>query len=154
MWVLAPLANVVDTIRLAVAPVFLLTGIGAILAVMTGRLARIVDRARALHDVAKNAGGLDTNQLAECGILPKRIKLIKRAILMSVAAALSVCLVIALLFVSSLVNLPIGILVAFVFITSMVLMMGGLVALLLEVRLALKLFYVYAEATSSTGISD
>jgi Protein of unknown function (DUF2721) len=35
---------VAHAIQLAVAPVFLLTGIGAILAVMTNRLGRIIDR--------------------------------------------------------------------------------------------------------------
>lgn len=42
-------------IQLAVAPVFLLTGIGAILAVMTNRLARIIDRARALEHIARGS---------------------------------------------------------------------------------------------------
>ncbi len=37
-------------IQLAVAPVFLLTGIGAILSVLTGRLGRVVDRFRALNE--------------------------------------------------------------------------------------------------------
>jgi Protein of unknown function (DUF2721) len=38
--------TVAHTIQLAVAPVFLLSGIGAILVVMTNRLGRIIDRAR------------------------------------------------------------------------------------------------------------
>ena len=37
-------AEVATVIQLAVAPAFLLTGIGAILAVMATRLSRIVDR--------------------------------------------------------------------------------------------------------------
>ena len=40
---ISPIAHV---IQLSVAPVFLLSGIGAILAVMTSRLGRIIDRAR------------------------------------------------------------------------------------------------------------
>jgi hypothetical protein len=40
---------VVHAIQLAVAAVFLLSGIGAILAVMTNRLGRIIDRARVLE---------------------------------------------------------------------------------------------------------
>jgi hypothetical protein len=121
--------------------------------VMTGRLGRIVDRARALHELGKTPDALDTNQRLELGIIPRRIKLIKRAILMSVASALAICLVIALLFVSSLIDLPIGIAVAFVFIASMALMMGGLIALLKEVELALRLFYVYADVSPITEAS-
>jgi hypothetical protein len=41
---------VAHAIELAVAPVFLLTGIGAILAVMTNRLGRVIDRARVLEE--------------------------------------------------------------------------------------------------------
>jgi len=144
MWILTPLDTVVDTIRVAVAPVFLLSGIAAILSVMTGRLTRIVERARTLGEKAKNGGVLDPNHCAELNLIPRRIHLINLAIVMSIAAALLICLVIALLFVSSLVHLPIGIVVAVVFITSMTLMMGGLVSLLAEVRLTLRLLYVDA----------
>ena len=45
----APLAEVAHVIQLAVAPVFLLTGIGALLGVLASRLARTVDRARELE---------------------------------------------------------------------------------------------------------
>ena len=41
-----PATTVADTVRLAVAPVFLLTGIGAFLNVCATRLSRIVDRSR------------------------------------------------------------------------------------------------------------
>jgi predicted phage tail protein len=148
-----PLANVVDTIRLAVAPVFLLTGVGALLGVMTGRLSRVVDRAHVLNAMAKTSNELDANQRAEVRIIPRRLKLIKGAILTSVASALLVCLVIALLFVSSLVDLPIATAVAFVFIASMVLMMSGLLALLAEVYLTLRLFHVFSVETVNTGAS-
>jgi hypothetical protein len=39
-----PINAVSAAIQLAIAPVFLLTGIGAILAVLTTRLGRVVDR--------------------------------------------------------------------------------------------------------------
>ncbi|HZF25341.1 MAG TPA: DUF2721 domain-containing protein, partial [Steroidobacteraceae bacterium] len=43
---IAPVAHV---IQLAVAPVFLLSGVGITLTVLTNRLARVVDRARAVE---------------------------------------------------------------------------------------------------------
>jgi hypothetical protein len=49
---ISPIAHV---IQLSVAPVFLLSGIGAILAVMTSRLGRIIDRARTLEAQLDNA---------------------------------------------------------------------------------------------------
>ena len=39
-----------QVIQLAVAPVFLLTGIGAFIGVFAGRLGRIVDRRRSLEE--------------------------------------------------------------------------------------------------------
>ena len=42
--------DLAKAIQLALAPVFLLTGIGALLSVMTGRLARIMDRGRAFAE--------------------------------------------------------------------------------------------------------
>lgn len=42
-------AAVAHVIQLSVAPVFLLSRIGAILGVMTNRIARIIDRGRALQ---------------------------------------------------------------------------------------------------------
>ncbi|MGZ8348235.1 MAG: DUF2721 domain-containing protein, partial [Allosphingosinicella sp.] len=43
------LTQLAQIIQLAVAPVFLLAGLGAFLNVCAGRLARIVDRARGLE---------------------------------------------------------------------------------------------------------
>jgi hypothetical protein len=41
---------VAHAVQLAVAPVFLLTGIAAMLSVMTNRLGRVIDRARVLEE--------------------------------------------------------------------------------------------------------
>ena len=44
-------------IQLSIAPVFLLTGMGTLLSVLSGRLARIIDRARALEQRLESRGG-------------------------------------------------------------------------------------------------
>ncbi|MFZ4110078.1 MAG: DUF2721 domain-containing protein, partial [Polymorphobacter sp.] len=46
MPILLPVQSVAANIQLAVAPVFLLTGIGSILSVLAARIGRVVDRAR------------------------------------------------------------------------------------------------------------
>jgi hypothetical protein len=72
---------VAHAIQLAVAPVFLLSGICAILAVMTNRLGRIIDRARALEEKLDGAGAEILASLrADLAILSRRAKLISRAI--------------------------------------------------------------------------
>jgi hypothetical protein len=149
----ASLATVIDTIQVAVAPVFLLSGIGVMLSVLTGRLARVVDRARAFNGLSKETVSEDTNLTAELDILPKRISLINRAILLSVASALAVSFVIALLFVSRLADLNIGITVAVTFIASMLLLMAGVVCFLIEVRLSLRLIYIACDLSKGRGSS-
>ena len=47
---------IAHVIQLAVAPVFLLTGVGALLSVMTNRLGRVIDRA---ETPARDHGGDD-----------------------------------------------------------------------------------------------
>ena len=49
--------EIASVIQMAVAPAFLLTGVGAILTVMTARLTRIVDRFRVLHENSKDLKG-------------------------------------------------------------------------------------------------
>ena len=145
----ASLANVVETIRIAVAPVFLLTGLAALLGVMTGRLARVIDRARTLG--GRPRGGISLDEQAELRIIPGRISLINRAILLAALSSLAVCLVIVLLFISSLANLHIAVAVALTFIAAMLLLMGALVSFIAEIRLALKLLYVTVEAGSQAS---
>ena len=50
------LGNIGQIIQLAIAPVFLLTGVGTNLTVLTNRLARIIDRSRVLEDMVSAQG--------------------------------------------------------------------------------------------------
>ena len=89
-------------IQLAVAPVFLLTGIGAILAVMTNRLGRVIDRARLLEDrLSQTAPESLVVIRADLVILSRRAQLIYRAITLCATTALLICTVIAILFLSA-----------------------------------------------------
>jgi hypothetical protein len=93
---------VAHAIQLAVAPVFLLSGIAAILAVMTSRLGRIIDRARVLEDRLDNASAeLHPALRTDLATLSRRAKLISCAITLCTATALLVCTVIAVLFLSA-----------------------------------------------------
>lgn len=105
--------NVSQAIRNAVAPVFLLTGIGSILNVVTSRLARAIDRARAIKHMT-------IAQRAKCkqelDIVVTRVRWLRRAIALLTLAALSVCVSIVSLFVSvkSGVNIPLVVMWSFV----------------------------------------
>src|SRR5215472_15049891 len=105
--------SVAHAIELAVAPVFLLSGIGAILVVLTNRLGRIIDRARVLEERLEHVSPqlLATLQ-ADLGVLSQRAKLISRAITFCTVTALLVCIVIAILFLSGFARFDASLLVA------------------------------------------
>jgi hypothetical protein len=128
---------VAHAIQLAVAPVFLLSGIGAILAVMTNRLGRIIDRARVLEEKLDGASAAILATLrADLGILSRRAKLISRAITLCTTTALLVCTVIAVLFLSAFLRFDATIPVALLFIAAMSTFFLGLVWFLREIYLA------------------
>lgn len=133
----SPVATVAHIIQLAVAPVFLLTGIGSLLNVFAGRLSRVIDRARKLEAEIPGLSERDRElALAELVILDQRMAVIHWAINGVVAGALFVCVVVALLFVADLVSLEFGRPVAIMFITAMVLLIAGLVLFMIEVSIA------------------
>ncbi|AJP74004.1 DUF2721 domain-containing protein [Sphingomonas hengshuiensis] len=140
------LSTVADTIQTAIAPVFLLAGIGAILNVMVGRLARIVDRARGLEQLHPSSTGPEHDRhVWELRLIDRRISVINTAIFLCVSSALSTCFVVALMFVSRLFALHVGAVVAIAFVVSMLLLMTGLVYFLVEVRMSLGAIHVREE---------
>jgi hypothetical protein len=126
-------------IQLAVAPVFLLAGIGSFLNVMAGRLSRTVDRAR---DLERAFASLDAEPLrlatAELYILDRRMTLANLAISACTGAAFFVCVLVAMLFVTNLADVGFGRPIAWLFVIAMVLLILGLLLFLMEVRLAMR----------------
>lgn len=124
-------------IQLAVAPVFLLTGIGAILAVMTNRLGRVIDRARLLEDRLSHAAPESLVVIrADLVILSRRAQLIYRAITLCTTTALLICTVIAILFLSASLHFNATTPVTVLFVAAMATFFLGLVWLLREIYLA------------------
>jgi hypothetical protein len=121
-------------IQLAVAPVFLLSGIGAMLAVMTSRLGRIIDRARYLEEqlVDVSPEFISTLQI-DLKLLSQRAKLIYSAIALCTTTALLVCAVIAFLFVSAFLQFDDSVVVALLFIAAMSTFVLGLLWFLREI---------------------
>jgi CBS domain containing-hemolysin-like protein len=130
--------DVAHAIQLAVAPVFLLSGVGVILGVLTARLSRIVDRARAAEDRVRNDIAHDTPETrAQLRVLARRARLINVAITLITITALLVALVVALLFASTFAPMNLATPVAVLFVLSMVSLVVALIAFLLEVRIAI-----------------
>ncbi len=137
------IAALAHVIQLAVAPVFLLSGIGGILTVMTNRLSRIIDRARVLELQLAAARAEDHPRIdAQLATLARRAKLSSRAIALCTLTALFICAVIAMLFLGVFFGFNASMWVAVLFIAAMAASFAGLVCFLREISLA----------TSSLGI--
>jgi hypothetical protein len=143
---LPAISSIAQTIQLAIAPVFLLAGIGALLNVLAGRLARIVDRSRVLEKLhAGSEGEEHQRHVDELRIVDRRMRLTNTAIALIVASAITVCTLVALLFITQLAGLPFRVAVTIAFVLGMMLLIAGLVLFLVEINLALKYLHVREE---------
>lgn len=134
---LACYSDIGHVIQLALAPAFLLTGIAGMLNVMTGRLARIIDRGRHLTEqpVQFDSSLLKTH-VAERDNLERRRYLASAAITTCTLSALLVCLVIAVLFLKAMLGIEIKWVVGGLFTSSTLALVVGLSYFLREVHLA------------------
>jgi hypothetical protein len=131
------IGDVAHAIQLALAPVFLLTGIAGILNVMTGRLARIIDRGRRLTENPLQPEVQGEAELAvELQSLEQRRHVSSAAITACTFSALLVCMVIAGLFVEVLLQLELKWLIGLLFTGSTLALVIGLGYFLREVHLA------------------
>ena len=133
----ATVTTVAHVIQLAVAPVFLLTGIAAILGVLTNRLGRVVDRFRVLENINFNmATSKNAVHAIEMEILSRRARLIHWAISLCTIAALLICIVIATLFIGSSLDVELPGTIASLFVLAMFTLITGLLSFLREIALA------------------
>ncbi len=127
-------------IQLAIAPVFLLTGVGTNMLVLTNRLARIIDRSRTLEERLEEPEGHTADKEGaardELQILFRRARKINRAIFLSTTCALLICMVVAMLFVTDALNLRLASVIAGMFVLAMVSLTGSFIYLLREILLA------------------
>jgi len=129
--------TVASAINLALAPVFLLSGIAGLLVVMTGRLGRIIDRGRSLYEREGDASSDEASALhQELRQLEHRRHFASLAITACTIAALLVCLVICALFIEVMVGAPLNWLIGGLFSVATLALVFGLMCFLREVHLA------------------
>ncbi len=128
--------DIVHLIQSSVAPVFLLSGVGVTLGVLTGRLARIIDRARYLEEHSGPAGmHAEPMQLA-LKMLARRARYTNAAIALCAASALFVSLVVMALFASAFLDTDLSGAIAILFVAAMICLTGAFGSFLVECRLA------------------
>jgi hypothetical protein len=128
--------DIVHLIQSAVAPVFLLSGVGVTLGVLTNRLARIVDRARFLEQLTHTESARAKSTADSLRVLARRAHYINIAITLCTIAALLVSLVVMSLFASAFIVINLSAVIAILFVLAMVCLTASFAVFLLEVRLA------------------
>lgn len=129
--------DIAHAIQLALAPVFLLTGIAGLLNVVAGRLARIIDRGRSLTEQPLPF------HLQNADALPKELNRLERrrhyaslAITACTCSALLVCMVVAVIFLQVLLQVEFKWVISTLFTASTLTLIVGLAYFLREVHLA------------------
>jgi hypothetical protein len=143
--------TVSEIVRLALAPVFLLSGIGAFLNVLASRLSRIVDRSRDIEPHLLASRGTEHDRwITDLKILDRRMSLINCAMGLSVTSAILTCLVVVLLFGANLTRINMGDTIAILFIASMLMIGAGFAVFLLETTVAARAVRVRSELLQHT----
>ena len=138
--------TVAEIVRLALAPVFLLSGIGAFLNVLASRLSRIVDRSRQLEPLLLASRGAEHDRWGnDLKVLDRRMSLINWATALTVTSAILTCLVVILLFAANLIRTHLGTEIAWLFMASMVTIGGAFGVFLIETTVAARAVRVRSE---------
>jgi hypothetical protein len=145
--------DVAHLIQVALTPIFLISAIGVTLSVLTSRLARIVDRARAMEDVLRRQDhvhdGRDLHAVLD--VLARRARYINAAITFITLSALFIALVVVMLFVNAFLRWNLSAFIACLFILSMMSLCAALLTFLIEVRIATRTLRIGIEAASRQG---
>ena len=143
--------TVAEIVKLAVAPVFLLSGIASFVNVCTARLSRIVDRSRQVEPMLLASRGEEHDRwLGELRVIDLRMRLVSWAISLSVLSAVLICAVVVLLFSASLSRLHVATAIALLFIGSMVAIGVGFAIFLVETRVGSRAVRVRSELLQHT----
>ena len=131
------ITDVAHVIQLAIAPVFLLNAVAAIINVLASRLARVVDRIRHFEDHKEPFAPEElVRAQGERDRLARRLKLIYFAMTFEVFCALFVGLLIIVAFIDAFIVANLSKTIAMLFAMAMMAFIGGLVMFLREIFLA------------------
>lgn len=130
--------DITHAIQLALAPVFLLTGVAGLLNVMAGRLARIIDRGRELMEKETPLHLLENPDALhkELARLERRRRYASVAITACTCSALLVCMVVSVIFLQVILQVEFKWVISALFTASTLTLVVGLAYFLREVHLA------------------
>jgi hypothetical protein len=130
--------QIIPSLRDAIGPVILISGVGLLLLTMTNRLGRAIDRARQLkHELSVRTGQEREQTLAQVAILYRRSTIIRWSIILAATSAALATLLIITLFVTALLQMQQGLLIGLLFMACMASLFVSLVAFICDINLSL-----------------
>jgi hypothetical protein len=131
-------AQLIPVIQTAIGPTILISGVGLLLLTMTNRLARTIDRARAVARELPHPNAPDhATQTGQLRVLWRRARMIRVSIALASLSALFAAILIIVLFVTALLQFENIWLICALFITCLACLIGSLVVFIHDINLAL-----------------
>jgi ABC-type multidrug transport system permease subunit len=131
------LTETANILTIAVAPVFLISGIGMLLNIMSTRYGRVIDRTRFLlreGDRIYNQEITGDHLKYELRVLYKRAKHLQWTVMLASAAIFCICLTITFVFAERLLEVPIFQLAPSFFLAALIFLLASVALLLSDFR--------------------
>ena len=140
------LPSLLPIIQLAITPVILISGMGALMLTLTNRMARIVDRTRRVAEAIPAASPEERRHLeGQLDIMWRRALLIRRAVTGNGLSMLVSCLLVMAIFASAVFGWHLQVLVLGLFGASISLLIASLVYFLRDIFASLHALHLQVE---------
>lgn len=142
-------------IQLAITPVILISGVGALMLTLTNRLGRIVDRTRSLAGLVRTGPPEDREHgLGQLAILWSRAKLVRRAVTFAGLSMLLSCVLVLAIFVDAGFRGKYGLELVVIFIASVGSLIAALLDFLRDIWLSLKALALEVERARASPAKE
>lgn len=146
--------SLVEIIQLAITPVILISGMGALMLTLTNRMGRIVDRTRSLAGLVRSTSGPDRRHHEEqLDILWRRALLIRRAVTFNGLSMLVACVLVVVVFTGVVLGWPIEVATIALFEASLLMLIAALVTFLQDIFLSLRALRLEVDQARAAGAS-
>jgi hypothetical protein len=155
---LLPAGSLLSITQLAITPVILISGEGALMITLTNRMARIVDRTRILAGQVRQASGDERQHLhSQLGIMWRRARLVRMAVTFAGGSMLVACCLVIAIFAGATLSRELDLVMVGLFVTSVLLLIAALVAFLRDIFVSLQALgmeVARAEAAAEMGSDE
>lgn len=140
------LNSLLPIIQLAITPVILISGMGALMITLTNRMARIVDRTRVVAEAIPNADPEERRHLdGQLDIMWGRALMIRRAVTFNGLSMLLSCLQVVALFAAAMFEWNMRAVILLLFAASIALLTASLVEFLRDIFVSLHALHLQVE---------